>query len=167
MEKQKISFFHLLSHFLLAGLIFIQVGLVVIFYDRSHSEIIRNIGWIILFISAFFGWLPIFEFRRKGEIPKGQSFVKTTKLVKSGVYRIVRHPQFLAGILLGLALILVGQHWLITIIGLPIMILFYLGIVEGDKEAIKKFGQDYKNYMKKVPQMNFFLGIFRLLRKNS
>ncbi|MDD2666535.1 MAG: methyltransferase [Methanocellales archaeon] len=110
--------------------------------------------------------MPIFELRRKGGVQKGQSFVKTTVFVDSGIYAIVRHPQFLGGIFLGLALILIAQNWLVTFIGIPVMIIFYLGIVEGDESGIEKFGDVYKSYMQKVPRANFLLGIIRALRHN-
>jgi len=35
---------------------------------------------------------------------------------------------------------------------------------EEDQRLLKKFGDDYKAYMKRVPRMNFMLGIIRLLR---
>lgn len=164
MKNRKMSLLHTLSHILLAVLIIPQIILTFFLYNPSGIEIIRNIGWIILFISAIFGWLPIFEFRRKGGVPKGQSFVKTTVFVDSGVYAIVRHPQFLGGIFLGLSLILIAQHWLVAVIGIPVMMIFYLGIVDGDKSGIEKFGDGYKRYMQKVPRMNFLLGTIRLIR---
>jgi len=43
--------------------------------------------------------------------------------------------------------------------------LTYIDLIRADKDAIEKFGDDYKTYMKKVPRMNFLLGILRLLRR--
>lgn len=151
-------------HIILSVFIVLQIVLTFIFYNQLGIEIIRNMGWIILFISGIFGWMPIFEFRRKGKVPEGQSFIKTTVLVDSGIYAIVRHPQFLGGILLSLALILIAQHWLVVVMGIPAMIIFYSGIVEGDRLGIEKFGDDYKSYMQKVPRMNFLAGLIRVLQ---
>ena len=39
------------------------------------------------------GLLPIITFRRKGGVAKGESYIKTTVLVDTGIYAIVRHPQ--------------------------------------------------------------------------
>ena len=37
-----------------------------------------------------------------------------------------------------------------------------------DKSGIKKFGDDYKRYMERVPRMNFFAGLIQLIKhKNS
>ncbi len=166
MQNRKINLLHILSHIILTVLIISQIILTSLLYNQAGIAIIRNVGWIILFISAIFGWLPIFEFRRKGGVPKGQSFVKTTVFVDSGIYAIVRHPQFLGGVFLGLALILIAQNWLVTFLGIPVMIIFYLGIVEGDKSVIERFGDIYKSYMQKVPRANFLLSIIRVLRRN-
>lgn len=54
-------------------------------------------------LSALFGWLPIFTFRKKGKV-QGRGHIQTTVLVESGVYSIVRHPQYLSGILLCIGL---------------------------------------------------------------
>jgi protein-S-isoprenylcysteine O-methyltransferase Ste14 len=100
-------------------------------------------------------------------VPKGKSYVTTTKLVDTGIYAIVRHPQFLAGMLWSLAFILIAQHWLVLVLGIPIILIWYLGIIEGDKSGIEKFGDDYKRYMQRVPQMNFLVGLIRVTRRTK
>ena len=144
-----------------------QIVLSFLLYNPEGIQTLRMVGWIVLFVSAIFGWLPIFTFREKGKVPKGKSFVHTTVLVDTGIYAVVRHPQFLAGILLCLSLILIVQHWMITVLGIVGMIIFYQSILDGDKSGIEKFGDDYKNYMQKVPRMNFLVGILRLLRHRN
>jgi protein-S-isoprenylcysteine O-methyltransferase Ste14 len=96
-------------------------------------------------------------------VSKGKSYIQTTVLADSGVYAVVRHPQYLAGILLSLALILITQHWLIATIGVVAMV-NYLIALKADQELIEKFGDDYRRYIQKVPRMNFLLGLMRLLR---
>jgi protein-S-isoprenylcysteine O-methyltransferase Ste14 len=109
--------------------------------------------------------LPIITFRVKGGVPKGKSYIKTSVLVEVGVYSIVRHPQYLAGILFNLALILISQHWLIAILGVPAMILMYMDIQKADQHEINKFGDAYRLYMDRVPQINFILGIARQIQQ--
>ena len=128
---------------------------------------IRYLGWAVLVISAIFGWLPIFEFRGKGAVPDGESYIKTTVLVDSGIYAVVRHPQYLAGMLLSLALILVSQHWIMVVIGVVAMGLNYAIAVRADQDLIEKFGDDYQRYMQQVPRMNFLLGLVRWLRRRE
>jgi protein-S-isoprenylcysteine O-methyltransferase Ste14 len=137
------------------------------FFNVEGIRALRHIGWIIWAVGAVFGWVPIFTFRRKGGVPKGKSYVKTTVLVDSGIYAVVRHPQYLAGILLSLALILITQHWLIMIIGAASIALNYIDILIADQDCIEKFGDDYKRYMERVPRTNFLLGFIRLLQSRK
>jgi protein-S-isoprenylcysteine O-methyltransferase Ste14 len=109
--------------------------------------------------------MPIIVLKRKGGVEKGKSYVATSVLVDSGLYSIVRHPQYTAGILWSLALILVSQNWLISAMGLVVIVLLYLDFLKADKHEVEKFGDEYKRYMKKVTRMNFILGIIWLLRQ--
>ncbi len=144
-----------------------QIVLSFFLYNPAGHEVVRNLGWVVLWISAIFGWLPIYTLKRRGRVPRGKSFVHTTTLVDSGIYSICRHPQFLAGILLGLALILIVQHWIITALGLVVMVIFYIDILDADRSGIEKFGDDYRRYIKRVPRTNFLLGTARLLMKRK
>ena len=142
-----------------------QIVLVFIFnsYNKADLDLVMYAGWLIWAVSVFFGWFPIFVFKKKGGVTKGDSYVHTTVLVDSGLYSIVRHPQYTSGILFSLALILISQSWLIAIMGFVVITLLYLDILMADKHEVEKFGDDYKRYMKRVPRTNFVLGIIRLL----
>jgi protein-S-isoprenylcysteine O-methyltransferase Ste14 len=111
---------------------------------------------------------PIVIFPRRGGVAKGKSFVKTTRLVDSGIYAVVRHPQYTGGVLaIFLTTLLWYPHWLFGVLGAAGAVVTYLGCREEDKLLIKKFGEDYKDYMDRVPGMNFFLGIVRLVRSSK
>lgn len=143
-----------------------QIVLVFFLYNQAGLEALRYVGWAILAVSAVFGWMPIFILRRKGGVPKGKSYVRTTVLVTSGIYAVVRHPQSgLAGILLSLGLILIAQDWVIAIIGVAAMVVVYLGTRQEDRYCVEKFGDDYKRYMQSVPAVDLFTGVIRLLRR--
>ncbi len=93
--------------------------------------------------------------------------MNTTVLVDSGTYAIVRHPMALGSILLMSASILISQHWLAAIVGVPIIVRMYLEEVKAEKGLLVKFGDDYKRYMQKVPRINFVLGVIRLLQRRK
>ena len=136
--------------------------------EITQNEILAYIGvGMYVFSGMVFGALPVFEFRKKGEVQKGQSYIHTTKLVDTGIYSVVRHPQYVTFILFGIAGILLFQHWIVILLGLPIIPLTYIDLIKADNDAIEKFGEDYKAYMKKVPRANFLLGIIRRFRKND
>jgi protein-S-isoprenylcysteine O-methyltransferase Ste14 len=107
--------------------------------------------------------LPVIEFRKKGEVKKGKSYIHTTKLVDTGIYSIVRHPQYITWMWWAVAGMFLFQHWIAVCLGIPIIPLTYIDLINADKDGIKKFGEDYKRYMQKVPRVNFLLGIIRLL----
>jgi protein-S-isoprenylcysteine O-methyltransferase Ste14 len=136
--------------------------------DVSQIEILAYVGvGLYVFSGIVFGMLPVMEFRKKGRVRKGKSYIHTTKLVDTGIYSIVRHPQFVTFILWAIAGMLLFQHWIIIILGIPIIPLTYIDLIRADKDAIEKFGDDYKAYMKRVPRANFLLGIIRFLRRRK
>jgi protein-S-isoprenylcysteine O-methyltransferase Ste14 len=109
----------------------------------------------------------VIEFHRKGGVEKGKSYIHTTKLVATGIYSVVRHPQYVTFMLWAIAGMLLFQHWIIILLGIPIIPLTYIDLIKADKDAIEKFGDDYKAYMKKVPRTNFLLGIIRRFKKSE
>jgi protein-S-isoprenylcysteine O-methyltransferase Ste14 len=149
--------------------VFTIAQLIFVFFFSSDAGymFLRILGWMLWLISLIFGILPIYIFRKKAGVAKGKSFVHTTVLVDTGLYGIVRHPQYLAGILLNLALMLISQHWLIVLLGVPPIVLMYIDIKNADQHEIEKFGDAYQCYMKRVPQINFVLGVFRQLKRRS
>jgi protein-S-isoprenylcysteine O-methyltransferase Ste14 len=136
-------------------------------YNQTGIPVLRYIGWIIWAVMCVFGLVPILALRRKGGVPEGKGYTHTTVLVDSGIYAIVRHPQYLAFMLLNLFLILIVQHWFITIIGLPAMALSYVIALDADRLGVEKFGDDYKRYMQTVPRVNALVGVIRLLRRSK
>lgn len=150
-----------------SSLLLAQILLVFVFgmNNKAGLQVIKIVGYIVWVLSAIFGWLPILIFKRKGGVEKGKSYVHTSVLVDSGLYAIVRHPQYTAGILFSLALMLISQTWLVAAIGLVCIILMYRDILNADKYEIRKFGDEYKRYMKKVPGTNFILGVIRILKQ--
>jgi protein-S-isoprenylcysteine O-methyltransferase Ste14 len=134
----------------------------------SQNEILAYVGvGLYVFSGMVFGALPVFEFRKKGEVRKGKSYIHTTKLVETGIYSVVRHPQFVTFIMWAIAGILLFQHWVVILLGLPVIPLTYIDLIKADKDAIEQFGEDYKAYMKKVPRANFLLGVIRRFRKSD
>ena len=135
------------------------------YYNNMGLDWVANMGWLVLAVSAFFGWLPIFTFKKHGGVPKDQSYIQTTKLVTSGVYSIVRHPQFLAGVLICLSMMLISQHPHSVIAGIIAAITYASEVQPADKRLVEKFGESYQIYKKQVPALNFTTGIYRALRK--
>ena len=154
----------LIGHVVFSVLIVVQILLCFFLYNPKFDWL-EILGWIVLWISAIFGVLPIFEMRKRGGVAEGESYMKTTRLVDTGIFAIVRHPQFVAGFLIVFALPLITQSCIIALLSIPGIVYFYVGLIEGDEDGIRKFGDSYKEYMRKVPRANFLLGIIRCLRR--
>jgi uncharacterized membrane protein len=97
------------------------------------SNIIVLTGILLI----IFGWRRIF--RAKGQ------------LVTTGIYRHVRHPQYL-----GFLLITLGMNvlWVTisTLVLWPILVILYYHLAkEEDKEMEKRFGKEFQEYKHMVP----------------
>lgn len=148
-------------------LIVAQYVLAFFVFKLPGLRALQWVGWGIWVLSLIFGIGPILIFRKYGGVERGKSYVQTTKLVDTSLYAIVRHPQYLAGVLFNLALMLLAQHWLVILIGIVSLGLLYLEIQAADQEGLDKFGDEYRCYMQRVPRANFLLGLFRLIRQKG
>jgi protein-S-isoprenylcysteine O-methyltransferase Ste14 len=151
-----------------SALTVLQVALCLFRSNPEGVPVVRYAGYTLWIAGVIFAVVPIFTLRRRGGVPEGQSYMKTTTLVTSGVYSLVRHPQGgLAWLLMNLAAILVGQTWPVALLGLVSMPLVYLDTLRTDQSCIEKFGRDYERYMETVPRVNVLLGAIRLLRRRG
>jgi protein-S-isoprenylcysteine O-methyltransferase Ste14 len=161
MKTQKI-----LSAIHIAGILVVAQYILAFFvYNLPGNKALQYAGWAVWVPALISGIGPIYILRRKGGVAKGKSYVETTRLVETSLYAIVRHPQYLGGMLFNLALMLMAQQWLVFLIGIVSMGLIYHGMRDADQD-IEKFGDDYRQYMQRVPQINFPLGIFRHIQAN-
>ena len=78
--------------------------------------------------------------------------VTSGKLIRTGAFSIVRHPTYLAhtlmfsGVFLITGVVTVG---IITLLDFAVVRAFIIPLEE--KELIRRFGNDYRNYKKEVP----------------
>ncbi len=156
---------HIISS--IAGILTITQWVLLFVLNIEGIAVIRYVGYIVWGLSLFFGIAPIFILKRKGQVEKKKSYIHTTVIVDTGLYAVVRHPQYLALPLLNLALILCSQHLIIISFGIVSILLMFMDISKADQYNIEKFGDAYRQYMKKVPSTNFLLGIIRLLKRRN
>jgi protein-S-isoprenylcysteine O-methyltransferase Ste14 len=124
------------------------------------------VGGVVWVFGMVLVMAPIIMFPRKGGVRKGKSFIDTTHLVDTGIYAILRHPQYTGGIYaIFLTTFLWYPHWLFGVLGVIGTAVVCMGCREEDQRLIEKFGDDYVSYMERVPRMNFVLGLVRLLRQ--
>jgi protein-S-isoprenylcysteine O-methyltransferase Ste14 len=126
------------------------------------------IGVVVWVFGMVLVMAPFIQFPRRGGVTRGKSYVHTTKLVDTGIYAVVRHPQYTGGVYaIFVTTLLWFPHWLFAVLGVLGATLTYLSCKEEDKKLIRQFGDEYKDYMQRVPRMNIFLGIFRLMQRKK
>ena len=123
----------------------------------SIIEELVAVGYTIFGIGAVFYILSVFTLRRKG----------VSRIVDSGIYGIVRHPMYLGAIIMFFSHIFLSQSWIVAIGTIVAIVCCYLIILSDEEQNIQKFGDDYRQYMKKVPRINLVLGVMRLLQRRK
>lgn len=130
------------------------VGLLIIFYFIPARFVFpRNMLTSFLIFPAFIYWIYFLGGALLVHHRAPLSVDKIDKLVIEGVYAKMRHPIYGADIVLGWSIFffypdvrfLVGAHFLMFVL------LFWMNLEE--KALINKFGNQYLEYMKKVPKM--------------
>ena len=111
------------------------------------------IYWIYFFFSAFY-------IHRQAV----KSAAKIDKIVKTGVYSIVRHPIYSSDIILGIGIFFFRPtiRMLVIIVWMTIFLLFWMRIEEKGLED--KFGDEYRRYKERV---NMILPIKKKVKSYS
>jgi len=143
-------------------LCFIGQFLVLFFYEgQLDINFLEYIAYGVFGLGGFLGIMPVIIFKRKGGVLKGESYINTQEIVTTGLYAIIRHPQYLSFILLSLGITLLNQSWISLILTIAIIVLTYQWTYSEDKNLIKKFGKKYEQYKEKVPRLNLIYGIIK------
>ncbi|SNQ60675.1 methyltransferase family protein [Candidatus Methanoperedens nitratireducens] len=78
---------------------------------------------------------------------------KATGLVKDGIYRYSRHPQYL-GILLITSAFIIQWPTILTVIMWPILLIMYIRLAKKEeKEMEEKFGEEYLKYKEETAML--------------
>jgi len=84
---------------------------------------------------------------------KAAEIHRTERIVKPGVYSVVRHPQYGGGLLahIGITFLLSVSY---SLLSTPLMIvIIYLISRKEEEELVKEFGKEYQDYKEKVPML--------------
>ena len=83
---------------------------------------------------------------------------KKKAVVDWGIYKFTRHPHFMHGIITTLGAIVMGWNWnsiiyIILWVYLVLDIIFnHFAILMEERRTVDKLGQEYEDYMKRVPR---------------
>jgi protein-S-isoprenylcysteine O-methyltransferase Ste14 len=115
-----------------------------VWFDNPFSPY-QLVSWMLLFLSIYVVVTGYVLLKRMGK--PDSNFENTSLLVKSGIYKYIRHPLYLSIFLLGTGIMLKdpGKAQLILATVNLVAVYFTARIEEG--EMITKFGEEYRIYM--------------------
>ncbi len=106
------------------------------------------VSWILLMLSIYIVMTGYLLLKSKGK--PDRNFENTSKLVKSGIYRYIRHPLYLSIFLLGTGIMLKDPRPAQLYLSLINLVAVYITARIEEKEMIRKFGNDYLEYIKET-----------------
>lgn len=129
------------------ALLFILRGYPNMFPPSScHFDFPVQLMGMVLFATGLFGsWWAVVSFGEFNE-PRWARLKQGHRVVKTGAYRHIRHPQYVSRMLSYLGLFLFFKDFLFLLIFLPSMLLFYFQAKSEEKLLIQVFGEEYKGY---------------------
>ncbi len=119
--------------------------------------VLRMVGSILIFIgfiNIYLGWKKIHSQNR---------------MVKEGIYSVIRHPQYVGLMLLTLGQLIQWPTVTALVLWPGIVWIYYRLALMEEKEAEQQYGKEYENYKKSVPGFipNIVSGKLLLQRKKS
>ena len=78
---------------------------------------------------------------------------RTDKIVTTGVYSIVRHPQHLGALLAHVGISFLFSAWYSLLFTPLMVVLIYLVSRKEEEELVREFGKEYEDYKKRVPML--------------
>ena len=120
-------------------------------------QILQVIGNILFYIAISLALITLITLRIRGKPKKG--IEDTNVLIEGTIFGVIRHPLYLGLAIWGISQMLAIQSIISMILGITAMFCFWIASKKEDEFNIKKFGDSYREYMKKIPRWNVFQGL--------
>jgi protein-S-isoprenylcysteine O-methyltransferase Ste14 len=138
--------YHGISRFFAFESDFILVLLNIKVWFVNPFSLLQITSWILLILSAYIAIAGFLLLKRKGK--PDSNFENTSILVKSGIFKYIRHPLYLSVFLMGTGVMLKDAGLFQLALGFINMIAVYITARIEEKEMLAKFGDEYQEYMK-------------------
>jgi len=126
--------------------IFILVLLNYRLWFRDPLSWHQLLSWIFLFACIYPGIAGYLLLKRRGRSER--SFENTTVLVKSGIYKYIRHPLYCSLLLLGTGVMFKDPGTVQVVLGIVNAVAIYFTARIEEKEMMARFGSEYVEYMR-------------------
>ncbi|HSG50118.1 MAG TPA: methyltransferase [Longimicrobiales bacterium] len=125
---------------------------------------LRLLGAALGVLALPLAFLPFLTLRRRGGPAAGDSYMATTTVVDSGIYALVRHPQYLAYLAFMATFALLAQRWWVTLPAAAAAVLLYRATLAEEAVCLERWGDEYRDYLRRIPRFNLAAGLLRRLR---
>ncbi|MFQ5657106.1 MAG: methyltransferase family protein [Candidatus Methylomirabilales bacterium] len=72
-------------------------------------------------------------------------------VVSGGLYRYIRHPQYLGLAIAGMGLLLHWPRFIILVLYISMLFVYYLLARNEEERMLRRYGESYRRYMNRVP----------------
>jgi len=133
------------------------------YWFKEAFSIKQVLSWLLLFLGTYFVIAGAVKLKKSGKASDSRDskelykFEKTTKLVDTGIYKLIRHPLYASLVYLTWGIFLKNTTISLFIISLLSTLFLYLTSRMDEKECITYFGNQYLEYMKRTRMFVPFL----------
>lgn len=140
-----------------------QVILMGFFFENHNLQSLPIIGYVIISIAFAFlasGSIVLYEGVEIKEKRRPR-----IRFEEKGIYTVIRHPIYLGLMILFIGMMFISDLRWSSILAFPSIVIMYYYMIKEESIFIERFGEDFKEYMDRVPRMDIFLGIYRKIKK--
>ncbi len=118
----------------------------------SPDYAISAFGLLLILIGVIIRWAAILQLRKFFTVDV--RILRDHKLIRTGLYKYVRHPSYLGLLLSVLGLGITMVNWLSTLVILiPHIIIIQMRITEEEAALERRFGRDYRAYRQQTKSL--------------
>ncbi len=136
--------------------IIISLGFAILFLLRGYSNMflpfschldlpIQLIGMVLSLTGMLLSWWAIVSFGEFNE-PRCAHLKQGHRIIKTGIYHYIRHPQYASKMLAYLGFFLFFKDFLFILVSLSSALLFYFQAKSEEKLLTQVFGEEYEGY---------------------
>lgn len=148
----------------LASIALLTLILATQLFPQGENIAFKFIGIALLGCAAMLIFIPLFLQSKVRKLKNEEEIDSSREFLHHNLYALLRHPQYLGYILMALGFTCLSQHWVSVCLASLTTVLFYFQIIREEEYCLQKFGDDYLDYCKTVPRLNFIKGISRKMK---
>jgi protein-S-isoprenylcysteine O-methyltransferase Ste14 len=127
----------------------------IVFWFKDPFSIFQVISWVLLFLSLYPFISGVYIIKKAGQADRNRDnslygFEKTSELIETGVFKYIRHPLYTSLLLLTWGIFFKHTDYILLLISFISSAALFLTARMEEKENIRYFGEQYREYMRKT-----------------